>query len=295
MTVSIDMSSIQITVHADDVRPLAVILNFPGKIVPAAPGSAAFFTSNKDEKALAAFGFKADARVRFSMAPGDALDGWKVGFFQIVRQTALRTRYTGRVQSEGSIVCDATPAISSQTLLDCLNKSTIPWMRDPDGKSKFTGSLASPSAHDEPRLSVPLLMQNHTASNINNFLYDFKHDCEFWTILTAIAPDQSRNYLAHFHWRVAHKVDFFWRSGVPSASEWGSFTILDKFVAGPPRDADLQAILANPSGPIANDIFLPAFDKSIKGNDFLTHSESDRGLSPMRLDFWASDLPPNVG
>jgi hypothetical protein len=126
-------------------------------------------------------------------------------------------------------------------------------------------------------------------------LYDFSQDCDFWTILAAIGPGNSREYLAYFHWCVVHKVDFSWRDRIPVPSTWSSFKILDKFAAGPPRDADLQPLLANPAGPIANDVLATAYINSFNRGDFRTHSESDRWLQPMRLDFWGSDLPPNVG
>ena len=68
----------------------------------------------------------------------------------------------------------------------------------------------------------------------------------------------------------------------PSEAATSSFKLIDKFVAGPPKDAELQAILANPTGPIANDVIVPEFKRSIGGHDSKIHSE---------LDTWFFSVP----
>ena len=117
----------------------------------------------------------------------------------------------------------------------------------------FKGSVATPGTGDGPVSNLPPFLSNHAASNVDNFMLDYVEDCEFWTILTAIGPDKSRQYRAHFHWRVVHAVNCLWRSEVPMLTDGGSFKILEKFVTGPPNDADLQPILTNPTGPIAGE------------------------------------------
>lgn len=287
MTVSIDTSSIDIAIHAADMRPLVRIFNKPFKIRNTSfTGSAAFFTHNKEEKAPTALAFTAEGRVSFSMGPGDSLKDWKVGFVQIVRETATRTRYAGRTPLEGSIVCNAVRAFGqNNVLLDSSNPAFVPFADKPDGISQFKGSVATPHTGDAPSSSVPLFMQNSEVSNVNNFLYDYLSDDEFWTILTAIGPGQSPQFLAHINWRIRHKVDFFWRSGVPVPSQWGSFKISDKFVAGPPQDADLQRILKSPTGPLANVVLGTAFQDSLVGNDFFSHSEFVKRAFPNEIGF----------
>jgi hypothetical protein len=210
MTVSIDTSSIQITVHADGVKPRVRIVNRPLVLGASSfSGSAQFELSHTKATVNLGEAFQADARARFSMGPGDTLDDWKVGFVQLVRQPVSTTSYAGRTQFEGSIVCDAVPGFSSKVALDSVVKAEIPWYVPPDDKFKFKGSVATPQAGDAPSASVPLFISNHAASNVDNYLFAYSQDTEFWTILTAIGPDQSRQYLAHFHWRVVYRASFF--------------------------------------------------------------------------------------
>jgi hypothetical protein len=241
MTVSIVQSSIRIFIMPDaissevKIQPLGLVPHT--KFVP--NGFASFLLSNSSPALRTGIQFGGHAE--FSLGPGDTLAGWKVGFIQIVRDRGGTTRYSGRTPTEGSIVCDPRPGLSRKALLDCLNQSTIPWV-DTRPNELFTGSassvkVAALNTRDSPKVNVPLAMMNQ-ASNVYNFLYDFRREAEFRTILTAMEPTGALQHLGYCHWRIVHKVDFVWRSAAPQPFNWGSFTRLDQdkgeFVPGAP-------------------------------------------------------------
>lgn len=289
MAVTADKDSILIEIHQpDDCYPDAEIV----RDKTGAPG-ASFFVR---DPGAGSHGLWMKGQVKFLLDPGDTLAGWRVGFVQIVRMTTLTVRYSGRIGSEGSIVIDPLVGLASNVLLDCGDVARIPWssLQIPNG-TEFNGTMANARTQDNPHQVVPATLQNPQVSKIDNFLYDFKQDCEFWTILTAMDPAKSPHYLAYLHWRFVHKVDFFWRTGSPLPSEWGTFKLLEKMVLGAPGEPSLQSILANPTGPIANDIFGNAIGNAFTGAAPQSRSESATGLSPRRLDFWrANELPANV-
>jgi len=289
MAVTPDKDSILIEIHEPDKVYPAVEIFRDKTGAPAAN----FFLR---DPGAGTKGIWMKGQVKFSLDPGDTLKDWRVGFVQIVRQNTFTVRYSGRIGSEGSIVIDPTNGQASNTLLDCLVAANKPWssIQVPNG-TEFTGAVANARTQDNPHRPVPATLQNPQVSKIDNFLYDFKWDCEFWTMLTAMDPAKSPHYLAYIHWQFVHKVDFFWRTGDPLPSEWGTFKLLEKMVLGPPTDPSLQSILAKPAGPIANDIFGNAIGTAFTGASPQSRSESDTGLSPMRLDFWReNELPANV-
>ncbi len=66
--------------------------------------------------------------------------------------------------------------------------------------------------------------------------------------------------------------------------ERGSFEILEKFVLGPPSEADLQPLLTNPTTPIANDVWPKAYNNCIKS--FTSHLELDTWPFDAWDGFW---------
>ena len=290
MAISVDPASVDIDIH----NPKDVYSD----VDPGRGTLPRVVTAYITDSSVKSRGIWMKGDVKFLLGPGDTLAGWKVGFFQVVRMATYSVRYSGRIGSEGSIVIDPLAplvGVSTKTLLDCLNTSHIPWaLKIPDG-TEFTGPKAHVMTQDNPRQPLPATLQNPQKSNIDNFLYDFRQDCEFWTILTAMDPAKSRQYLAYIHWQFVHKVDFFWRTGDVLPSEWGAFQVLDKGVSGPPSDPAVQAILKNQVGPIANAVFGSAIKTAFTAPSTPYRTDSDKGLSPMRMDFWrANELPANV-
>lgn len=289
MAVTVDSSSVSIEVHEPNACfPDAQIV----RDRTGAPGAKFFIFDSKARSH--GIWIKGDAN--FVLGPGDSLSGWKLGFVQIVRMKAFTVRYSGRIGSEGSIVIDPMLSLSTNVLLDCFVAANIPWSSpNPPTGNEFKGTSGHATTQDNPNQAVPATLQNQQVSKIDNFLYDFKQECEFWTILTAMDPAKTLHFLAHTHWEFVHRVDFFWRTGDPMASEWGTFKILDKTVLGPPTEAVLQPILRNPVGPIANEKFKNAIASGFASPSTPIRNESANGLSPRRMDFWrATELPANV-
>jgi hypothetical protein len=286
MAVSVDPSSLGMDIFKpDQVYPDAEVIW---------AGGDPFVNLFLRDPAVSEHGIRLKGDAKFVLSPGDSLKGWKVGFIQIVRMGAYRVRYTGRMFSEGSVVIDVLVpgGLSTNVLLDCYNQTAIPWMYSaPDG-TEFKGPLAHAVTQDNPHRPVPATLENQKVRKVKNFLYDLSWQCEFWTMLTAMSPTKSLQFLGYLHWQFEHKVDFYWQLGGPQPSVQGTFKIVDKFQSGPPKDPALQSILSNPAGPIANDEFNKAIDAAFKRKNSRTCLDADRGLSPMRADFW--DVPANA-
>jgi hypothetical protein len=237
-------------------------------------------------------------QVRFALQPLDDLVDWQVGFVQIVIDRGCQIRYAGRTPNEGSIVCTVRPF---RPLLDCRENQKIgifikiPWYEN-SPSALFIGSpgsqnLVDISMADFPSYGMPGPMQNKV-TNVFNFLSDFTAESDFWTILTAISPTNVRQYLGYCRWRIRYKASFVWRSGeLVVSDDFSRFIRLEQdkgdFTPGPPVEAELQTILANPTRPIANDETFKQYVFAVKGGgDFFNHVESDRPLSPVSPFFW---------
>ena len=196
MAVSIDKTSVRLEPHVAGVKPRAEPLKVQVVVGDVQSNGAIGFyltpATNSPRELID--GFSTTGTVKFMSGPQDTLDGWKVGFIQIVRLNSCLAVYAGRISGEGSILCDALSGVlPSNIMLDCLNKDTIPWTRLPDEKKAFKGSMASPFFHDGPGLSVPQSMNNNKVSKILNFLLQFQWDTDFWTILAAMPPTKRFN------------------------------------------------------------------------------------------------------
>jgi hypothetical protein len=284
MTVTIDPSSIKITVHAEGVKPVVAVHKTPLTLGGSTyPGYVRVELSHTKAKLTMKDAFDADGQVRFKLgAGGDTLNDWKVGFVQIARQNTCRTVYAGRIPSEGSINCDGNGLLTSPVLLDCSDSTYVPFFNAPVGSSvlKFKGLVAQPNAGDGPYTDVPISMANEAVSKVDNFLWQYNQDTEFWTVLTVMDPTKALQFLAHYHWRVVNELAVTWLGGEPFPSLGGasSFKILEAFVAGQPTDPAVARILSSPTGPLANDVFIPAFNNSLifgTGTNPVIHRESN--------------------
>jgi len=288
MTVTIDPSSIKVWIKNKDIYTKVKIFEW-GKQEDnrSVLDAAANFLLSGD--------IQLGGQARFALQPMDDLVDWQVGFVQVIRDYGCQIRYTGRTSDEGSIVCTVR---RFPPLLDCYeNKdkgifATIPWYTNTPAAlfkgGPGSGQFVDINMVDYPAYGMPATMRNKTFSNVYNFLYDFTAESEFWTILTAMSPAKLRQYLGYCHWRVRYKVSFIWQSGKPQVSmDWGSFTSLE-FGSGAPPELDLQPILANPVGPIANDVTFQQYKPAVTGvgGEMGSHLESSRGLSPIVPNFW---------
>ena len=226
------------------------------------------------------------SKVTFIPDAGEAIKDWKVGFIQIVRENKSSAVYGGRFQGEGSVVCDPrlSPA-NPNVVLDAMTTATIPFNDVPDDVTNLT---MSPDTGDSPKLTVPLIVGNDAVSGIDNFLASYENFAEFWTILTVMEPSKRLRFLAHIHWQVIFRGGVLWRGGAPIASDQSSIKF-DSMVDGAPTEAAVSAILSSPTGPIANDVLVVAFNNSfISGAhaDPLTHRASPERDFVIPQFFW---------
>jgi hypothetical protein len=307
MTVTIDSNSTTISIEDEDVAPLPPVVHKGGLFIGSRtfPGFVRFDLKPSKKTALRVTkeAFTATGKVKFLLGTGDTLDGWKVGFVQIDRKTLLQATYLGRKDDEGAIVIDPTSKFpgAKSTALDVSIKAAAPWYTWPVEKTQFKAGVASPIMGDGPGMDVPLILANGLASNADNYLRSYVDLSQYFTILSVVASDKSRQYLAYFAWSVSYTVTFKWTAGPPtpcgpslpkiSVDQDQSKYIMNKaVVAGQPSDPDMAPILAKPDGqPLANDVFKPEFFNAIIGNDPTTHQEFkdwSRLFSPPPSDFW---------
>jgi hypothetical protein len=290
----IDPSSIRISVADSGTKPIFTIFKTPtpDKLFP---NFVRFELVTQNPHLGRLFAVVATARARFLMGPGDTLKGWHVGFFQVMRLNVERATYAGRTPFEGTVVCDPFLKFQKPVVLLDHADSTImkPWYEHPDDESDFKGPVATPSMGDGPGVDVPLTMQNHTASNVDNFLFRFEKNTEYFTVLTATPPGWTPGagnppeLLAHFRWTVVHLADFRWSGGIPLPHTSLSKYSRDKdFTLGPPIDGAIKGTLSNPTGQFALDVTPPAFRNSLL-NDPETHREFPEHLFLIPRDFWS--------
>jgi hypothetical protein len=236
--------------------------------------------------------FFATGTVKFLLGPGDTLDNWKVGFLQLDMKPLMRAQYAGRMPAEGGIVLDATLSQDwpggSHVALDCMKMSPVPWYAPPATSSIFKGPVATVVMGDSPAAAVPLTLGNGKVSHTDNYLLEFKSWQSFWTILTAMEPDGTPHYLAHFVWSLQWSVGLQWAKGAPRIASDDSKFVLDKtIVTGPPTRSEVAPLLAKPTGPVANDAFIKPWDNAILATEATTHVEwdnTDQLVVPH--DFW---------
>jgi hypothetical protein len=298
MTATIDPKSIAITVTDDGVVPLADIHDSPLLIGTSSfPGFVRFRLKHTPQVPdTQPHSFFATGHAKFVLGPGDTLDDWQVGFVQLDRQTIFEANYIGRTSAEGALQIDPKPKFSSAIALDCAVKASAPWYSTPDEKMSFKNGVASPFWGDGPKVDVPQILGNSAASNFDNYLLSFNRWSEFYTLLSAVAPDKTRQFLGYVYWNVFHGVDFKWKARKIVKQSARSSYRMDKNLRLDvmPSDADVAALLATiqtkPTGlPIANDIFPKEFQNAILGNDPTTRKEMKDWsglLVPPPSDFW---------
>jgi hypothetical protein len=211
--------------------------------------------------------FLIHSHVTFIPAPSESIKDWKIGFIQIVRENTSRAVYGGRIQDEGSVVCD--PNLSPtrpRVVLDAMTTATIPFDDVPDDVTNLT---MSPDTGDSPEHTVPLIVGNDAVRGVDNFLASYENNAEFWTVLTVMEPSKSLHFLAHIHWQVIFRCGVLWRGGEPIASDQSSIKF-DSMADGAPTDAAVSAILSTPTGPIANDVLVITYN-----NSFICGAQAD--------------------
>jgi hypothetical protein len=196
--------------------------------------------------------WKASAPVQMPAAERDL---WEFGFVQVAEAVSFEAFYAGRIASEGSIglYYFQPPALAQTILLDGGDKTQDPpWYRATGGN--FRGNVIEATDGDHPGLAVPLKLENKVRSYVPNYLFHVYMDRNFWTVFTGKAPDGKLHYIASLAWRVRYEFKVRWANAEPvKAANASIVTIPATGTAGKPAETKIQAMLANPAPPRAND------------------------------------------
>jgi hypothetical protein len=185
---------------------------------------------------------------------------WDFGFVQIAKAKCMEFYYAGRMASEGAISCRVhiPPALQSPIVLDS-EASRSPWTVSAP-RFNSSGSAIHATTGDHPAAKVPFKLRN-VKRNADNYLYHVIDEREFWSVFTAVDPNNRRIYLAHCHWVQRHNQKFLWRNYAPQKGANNStFSFVDRDVKGAPTAQELQGILNNPTG---GDIFNEVADRAM--------------------------------
>ena len=163
-------------------------------------------------------GLRGIGRVRMRVDPGENLNGWTAGFVQVLRLRTTQARYLGRFSGEGSIICQLERVLPKdkegrlkRVYVDSLNKGLVPFYK---AGIAFNRLEAAPEMSDHPWAKIPVMLENRETT-IDNFLFDYRENVDFWTILAVKNVHNALSYLAHFRWHVKTQVAIIWRGGVP--------------------------------------------------------------------------------
>ncbi len=226
----------------------------------------------------------AGAHVPLGGDPG----GTTFGFVQIGRSNFYGAFYAGRIPREGSVgvLAHVPPALANPIMLDASGAAPIPFFQDPS-RTSFIRPKIHTTWGDHPASKVPSKLKNSFASNVDNFLFQFIDDRDFWTIFTAQDPDGTLRYIANFRWQVRYDVEFMWRSNQPVLRRSKSaFTMLQRNRKGRPQEPEVQSLLTTPVGPRANVAFGGAITQAFFGPRGPNRSENPRPFTTVPGDFW---------
>lgn len=219
--------------------------------------------------------------------PQTEVDRLELGFVQVARAVVFQAFYAGRMFSEGGIALDyfVPPAMAGNVLLDGTRGARDPWYRNPVF-GLAAGGRRGADTGDHPGMVVRLSLENRSRSNVRNFLFHCFMEREFWTILTALEPGGTPQYIAHFHWRLRYEFKLTWTNGAPNPpTNLSSISVVSKQTQGRPTDADLQAILNDPKGERANSIGKRAELATVTGAPPNRTDNKDRFLT-VPVNFW---------
>lgn len=89
---------------------------------------------------------------------------------------------------------------------------------------------------------VHLQLQNQLRSNVPNYLFHAFMEREFWSILTAIEPGKSANFIGYFQWTLRYEFKIQWVRGVAQLrSNLSRFSLVKGKTLGKPPEARTSA------------------------------------------------------
>jgi hypothetical protein len=206
------------------------------------------------------------------LEPGDdvTLPGFRFGFIQIGKVLVLEDTYVGRTLNEGHIKLQHRLKVSPPVLLDTV-AAFFPF-------SSRVGTFFAPvqqsfrrviavavdlgvlpgKTGDSPSSTSAAVMTNSVTSAAN-FLFEFRADLGFTTVLVAIDPQKKIQSLANVNWHLVWHFQFKWRGAqnptatvIPITSQANVGPVNKRSLAV--TDPAVAALVATPIGPFFNDV-----------------------------------------
>lgn len=209
--------------------------------------------------------FQAVGSVRITLGPGDSLSGWQFGFLQFQKTNFAGYFYAGKAPSHGSvsILISEPPAMPQKLALDS-NDNYSPWTVPQPRFEHFPPEINAGTG-DHPLNRAATKVVNKITDKVN-FLFHVVDHREFWSVFTAQNPAGNVQHLAHFRWELRYDFMFAWAGDKPSVFRNGSSFKLGAVASGPPKEAEVSALLAKPSPPQANELMKKAVLRAISGS-----------------------------
>jgi len=207
------------------------------------------------------------------------MTGFNFGFLQIAKVFAIQDIYVGRTQNEGHIILKHDANVSPKVTLDTVGSfspfsSRVPAFNKPVKKgdkrvvSQSVDLGVLPGKTGDAPMSKSKAFLDNRDTNAPNFMFDFRADLEFTTVLVVIDPQNKVQALSHVIWHLVWHFQFKWKGAtnpvatsipITSGSNFGLVT------KGPPKDPEVAALVAAPKGPFTNDITNAAKAKTVLG------------------------------
>src|SRR5260370_620796 len=185
----------------------------------------------------------------------------------------------------GGGLAHVPPALANPIMLDASGTAAIPFFQDPS-RTSFIRPKIHTTWGDHPASKVPSKLKNSLASNVDNFLFQFIDDRDFWTIFTAQDPDGTLRYIANFRWKIRYDVEFMWRNNQAVLRRSKSVVpMLQRNRKGRPPEPEVQSLLTTPVGPRAHVAFGGAITQAFFGPRGPNRSENPRPFTTVPGDF----------
>jgi hypothetical protein len=193
------------------------------------------------------------------------LPGFSFGLIQVGTVFQLEDTYVGRTLNDGHVILHYRKQITQSFLLDSI-ASAKPFANRAAGFSfdrqkrivhiSCDLGLLPNKTGDSPGSQSGAAVNNRQ-TNSDNFLFQFKCDLGFTTVLVSIDPQQNVQALAHINWHLLWDFQFKWKGGqnpVATAIPITARADIGLPIQGAPTDAGVSAIVAKPAAPFFNDI-----------------------------------------
>lgn len=206
------------------------------------------------------------------LEPGDDanMPGFQFGFIQIGKVLVLEDTYVGRTFNEGHIKLQHRLKVSPPVLLDTDGpffpfSSRVGTFFRPvqEGERRIIAVTVDlgvlPGTTGDSPVSKSRAVMTNMVTSAPNFLFEFRTDLEFTTVLVAIDPQKKIQSLAHVKWHLVWHFQFKWKGAqnptatvIPITSQANVGPVSKRSLAV--IDPVVAALVATPIGPTFNDV-----------------------------------------